>query len=106
MLLRGREADILARASEALMNASVPLSYENLGDIKLGQLSCRPQSAIKEWGSWFELNSLRNSECISQDFKYISPVHLKVGLLNLIVTRCTRFWLNIRQFVLFVYATL
>lgn len=48
MLLRGREADILARASEALMNAAVPLSYENLGDIKLGQLSCRSQSAIKE----------------------------------------------------------
>lgn len=89
-------------ASEALMKALVLLSDENFSNIKLGQLSCHSQSAIKTWGSLFELNSLRNSQCVSQDFKYIPPVHLEVGTLHLIVTCSTRFYLNIKEFVLFV----
>lgn len=84
------------------MKAWVLLSDENLSDIKLGQLSCRSQSAIKTWGSLFELNSLRNSQCISQVFEEIPPVYLRAGTLHLIVTSSTRFFLNVKEFVLSV----
>lgn len=36
------------------MKAPAPLSYKHLSDIKLGQLSCRSQPAIKVRGPTFE----------------------------------------------------
>ena len=86
----GERSDALRPStSGAPTKALMLLSCKHLSDIKLGQLSCRSQAAIKVLALHLSVkclksNSLRKRICLTQkrnhrSFKYISPAPLKVS---------------------------